>query len=173
MLRVLDTHHILSAPVFAANSSRCVGWISVGDVLRAILGWAALMDDPSPAGRVENLRRAGARLETSRVRDIARANDGSLLLAASEGISLLDVVRDGLLRGSGGCGEGVPPCHRVGVYDFEGGADLIAFGRPYITNPDLVERFTNGWPLNDFSDMSGWYSFGPEGYVDYPAYQAA
>ena len=120
MLRVLDTHHILSAPVFAANSSRCVGWISVGDVLRAILGWAALMDDPSPAGRVENLRRAGARLETSRVRDIARANDGSLLLAASEGISLLDVVRDGLLRGSGACGAGVPPCHRVGVYDFEG-----------------------------------------------------
>ena len=113
MLRVLDTHHILSAPVFAANSSRCVGWISVGDVLRAILGWAALMDDPSPAGRVENLRRAGARLETSRVRDIARANDGSLLLAASEGISLLDVVRDGLLRGSGGCGAdrrgGGPP----------------------------------------------------------------
>ena len=54
-----------------------------------------------------------------------------------------------------------------------GDADLIAFGRPYITNPDLVERFTNGWPLNDFSDMSGWYSFGPEGYVDYPAYQAA
>ena len=49
-----------------------------------------------------------------------------------------------------------------------GDCDLMAFGRPYITNPDLVERFANGWPLSDFSDMSGWYSSGPEGYVDYP-----
>jgi N-ethylmaleimide reductase len=53
-----------------------------------------------------------------------------------------------------------------------GDCDLVAFGRPYITNPDLVERFRNGWPLSDYSDMKGWYSFGPEGYADYPAYQA-
>ncbi len=53
-----------------------------------------------------------------------------------------------------------------------GDCDLVAFGRPYISNPDLVERFANGWPLSDYSDMKDWYSFGPEGYVDYPAYQA-
>jgi hypothetical protein len=29
-----------------------------------------------------------------------------------------------------------------------GAADLIAFGRLYISNPDLVERFKNNWPLN-------------------------
>ena len=29
----------------------------------------------------------------------------------------------------------------------EGHADLIAFGRPFISNPDLVQRFKNGWPL--------------------------
>ena len=29
----------------------------------------------------------------------------------------------------------------------EGDADLISFGRPFISNPDLVERFRNGWPL--------------------------
>ena len=29
----------------------------------------------------------------------------------------------------------------------EGNADLIAFGRPFISNPDLVQRFKNGWPL--------------------------
>ena len=51
-----------------------------------------------------------------------------------------------------------------------GEADLIAFGRPYISNPDLVERFTNGWPLADSTDMSGWYSFDENGYADYPAY---
>ena len=49
-----------------------------------------------------------------------------------------------------------------------GDADLIAFGRPFITNPDLVERFEKDLPLAPFDDQSHWYSFGPEGYADYP-----
>ena len=49
-----------------------------------------------------------------------------------------------------------------------GDADLIAFGRPFITNPDLVERFGKGLPLSPSDDPSHWYSFGPEGYADYP-----
>ena len=48
-----------------------------------------------------------------------------------------------------------------------GEADMVAFGRPYITNPDLLERFKNGWPLNPFEDMSLWYSSGEQGYTDY------
>ncbi|MFM8332338.1 MAG: alkene reductase [Candidatus Methylumidiphilus sp.] len=54
-----------------------------------------------------------------------------------------------------------------------GHADLIAFGRPFISNPDLVERFAHGWPLNAPADMATWYSFGPEGYADYPLFQMA
>jgi N-ethylmaleimide reductase len=50
-------------------------------------------------------------------------------------------------------------------------ADLIAFGRDFISNPDLVERFTNGWPLNLPAQVGVWYSFGPEGYIDFPTYQ--
>jgi N-ethylmaleimide reductase len=53
-----------------------------------------------------------------------------------------------------------------------GDSDLIAFGRPYIVNPDLVERFQNGWPLDTTVDMSKWYSFEAEGYTTYPMYQA-
>ncbi|MGL5033636.1 MAG: alkene reductase [Microcystaceae cyanobacterium] len=53
-----------------------------------------------------------------------------------------------------------------------GDADLIAFGRSYISNPDLVERFANNWPLNPFSEMAGWYSFEAEGYTDFLPYQA-
>ena len=49
-----------------------------------------------------------------------------------------------------------------------GDADLIAFGRPFITNPDLVARFRHGWPLEKFDDNSHWYTFGPTGYADYP-----
>lgn len=52
----------------------------------------------------------------------------------------------------------------------EGNADLIAFGRPFISNPDLVERFANGWSLNPPADMKDWYSFEPEGYIDFPTY---
>lgn len=55
----------------------------------------------------------------------------------------------------------------------DGHADLIAFGRPYITNPDLPERFKNNWPLNPAEDMSLWYTPGPEGYSDYAPYKAA
>jgi N-ethylmaleimide reductase len=54
-----------------------------------------------------------------------------------------------------------------------GDADLIAFGRPYISNPDLVERFANGWPLAADAPMDTWYSFAPKGLADWPAYQAA
>lgn len=53
-----------------------------------------------------------------------------------------------------------------------GHADLAAFGRPYISNPDLMERFKNNWPLAPFEDMSQWYTPGSEGYTDYPAYEA-
>jgi N-ethylmaleimide reductase len=48
-----------------------------------------------------------------------------------------------------------------------GHADLAAFGRPFITNPDLPERLRNNWPLNPADDMSLWYTPGAEGYTDY------
>ena len=55
----------------------------------------------------------------------------------------------------------------------EGHADLIAFGRPFISNPDLVERFRNGWPLAGPAEMSDWYApTGEKGYTDFPAYEA-
>lgn len=47
-------------------------------------------------------------------------------------------------------------------------ADLIAFGRPFISNPDLVERFRNNLPLNPEADVSTWYTpAGSEGYTDF------
>ena len=46
-------------------------------------------------------------------------------------------------------------------------ADLIAFGRPFITNPDLVERLRTGTPLAPSDDKTHWYGGGAEGYTDY------
>lgn len=49
-----------------------------------------------------------------------------------------------------------------------GKADLLAFGKDYISNPDLVERFRRNAPLNAF-DQQTFYSGEEKGYVDYPA----
>jgi len=55
-----------------------------------------------------------------------------------------------------------------------GDADLIAIGRPLISNPDYVERIANGWPLAEDAPMSAWYlSTGAKGYLDFPAFAAA
>lgn len=47
-------------------------------------------------------------------------------------------------------------------------ADLIAFGRPFIANPDLVERIRLDAPLNA-PDPATFYTPGAKGYTDYPA----
>lgn len=49
----------------------------------------------------------------------------------------------------------------------ENKADLIAFGKPFISNPDLVERLKKGAPLND-ADRTTFYGGGAKGYTDYP-----
>ncbi|MBI1249758.1 alkene reductase [bacterium] len=51
-----------------------------------------------------------------------------------------------------------------------GDADLIAYGRPFISNPDLVTRFAENAPLNPDADVAVWYSpIGAQGYTDFPA----
>jgi N-ethylmaleimide reductase len=49
-----------------------------------------------------------------------------------------------------------------------GEADLVAFGRPFIANPDLVERLRTGAPLAALNQKT-LYGGGAEGYTDYPA----
>ncbi len=51
-------------------------------------------------------------------------------------------------------------------------ADLIAFGKPFISNPDLVERLKAGAPLNE-PDKATFYGGGAKGYTDYPTLAAA
>lgn len=53
-----------------------------------------------------------------------------------------------------------------------GASDLVCFGRPYISNPDLVERFANNWPLAPDAPYETWWTKkGAEGYTDFPAYK--
>jgi N-ethylmaleimide reductase len=52
-----------------------------------------------------------------------------------------------------------------------GRGDVIVFGKPFISNPDLVERLRTNAPLAEV-DFSTLYSPGPKGYTDYPALDA-
>jgi len=54
-----------------------------------------------------------------------------------------------------------------------GQADLIAFGRPYLSNPDLVERFANRWELNPPADVKVWSAPDARGYTDFPFHSPA
>jgi len=50
-----------------------------------------------------------------------------------------------------------------------GSADLVAYGVPFLANPDLVARFKHGHPLNA-PDQATFYGGGEKGYTDYPVY---
>ncbi|TMW68967.1 hypothetical protein Poli38472_001123 [Pythium oligandrum] len=56
-----------------------------------------------------------------------------------------------------------------------GAADAVGFGRLYISNPDLAERFQNDWPLNPDASYADYWdaSKGAEGYTTFPAYTPA
>lgn len=77
----------------------------------------------------------------------------------------IDVIRSvysGTLLAVGGFSKG------TGEAAVEAGrADLIVYGRPFISNPDLVERFRLGAPLNPW-DVQTFYGGDDHGYTDYP-----
>ena len=54
----------------------------------------------------------------------------------------------------------------------DGLGHLVAFGRPFISNPDLVKRMKEDAPLQD-ADQNTFYSPGKEGYTDYPTLEKA
>lgn len=66
-----------------------------------------------------------------------------------------------------------------GGYDLEraeadlqaGFADLIAFGKPFINNPDLVNRFKQQYPLSQDLLMDLFYTADSKGYTDYPTFK--
>jgi len=68
----------------------------------------------------------------------------------------------------GNCGYDVEAAERA---ISEGLADIVAFGRPFISNPDLVERIKNKWPLDPQGhDTTYWFTPGEKGYTTFPTY---
>lgn len=52
------------------------------------------------------------------------------------------------------------------------GADLVSFGRAFIANPDLIDRFRTGAPILP-ADPDTFYQGGDTGYLDYAAHRHA
>ena len=125
--------------------------------------------------------------------DIADSNPQALFDHIVDGLSALKLVYLHVVEGATGGPRDFAPFDYASLrkrfagayianngYDFDlatkvldaGAADLIAFGKPFISNPDLVERLKTGATLNDW-DKNTFYGGGAKGYTDYPTLEAA
>ena len=104
------------------------------------------------------------------VRELSARRLGYLHLIATPGavpdatVAAVRAAFDGLLMLAGDFDR-----ERADAALAAGRADLIAFGRPFIANPDLPRRLRERLPLAAF-DGNTLYSDGAQGYADYPAY---
>jgi N-ethylmaleimide reductase len=156
---------------------------------------ARLMLEISQAVAAEVGReRTGIRISpVSPTQDISDSNPQPLFDHIVDGLNALKLIYLHVVEGSTGGPRDITPFDygslrkRFGGayianngYDFElaermlaaKAADLIAFGKPFLANPDLVERLEKGAPLNT-PDKSTFYGGGAKGYTDYPVLDAA
>jgi N-ethylmaleimide reductase len=124
--------------------------------------------------------------------DISDSNPQALYDHIVDGLAALKLVYLHVVEGATGGPRDIAPFDYAGLrkrfpgayianngYDFDlaakvleaNAADLIAFGKPFISNPDLVERLKQGAALNDW-DKNTFYGGGAKGYTDYPTLAA-
>jgi N-ethylmaleimide reductase len=120
--------------------------------------------------------------------DISDSNPQPLFDYITDHLSALKLVYLHVVEGATGGPRDIAPFDYAGLrkrfkgtyignngYDFAlaekvlaaGEADLIAFGKPFLANPDLVERLKRGAPLNE-PDKATFYGGTAKGYTDYP-----
>jgi N-ethylmaleimide reductase len=125
--------------------------------------------------------------------DVSDSNPQPLFEHIVDGLNALKLVYIHVIEGATGGPRDIAPFDYGSLrrrfsgayvanngYDFElankvlaaNAADLIAFGKPFIANPDLVERLKRGAPLN-VPDKATFYGGGAKGYTDYPALDEA
>jgi N-ethylmaleimide reductase len=155
---------------------------------------AKLMLEVSKAVTSEaGAERTGIRISpVTPANDVSDSNPQPLFDYIVDGLEALKLVYIHVIEGATGGPRDIAPFDYASLrkrftrayianngYDFElankqlaaHAADLIAFGKPFISNPDLVERLKNGAPLNGW-DKATFYGGGAKGYTDYPTLQA-
>ncbi len=155
---------------------------------------AKLMLDVSKAVAIEaGADRTGIRISpVTPANDITDSNPQALFDYIVDQLSALKLTYLHVVEGATGGPRDIAPFDYASLrkrfkqayvanngYDFAlaekvleaGAADLIAFGKPFISNPDLVERLKAGSPLNEW-DKATFYGGGAKGYTDYPTLKA-
>ena len=155
---------------------------------------AKLMLEVSKAVTAEaGAERTGIRISpVTPANDISDSNPQPLFDYIVDGLEALKLVYIHVIEGATGGPRDIAPFDYADLrkrfkrayianngYDFElaskqlaaNAADLIAFGKPFISNPDLVERLKKGAPLNEW-DKNTFYGGGAKGYIDYPTLHA-
>jgi N-ethylmaleimide reductase len=156
---------------------------------------AKLMREVSKAVTAEaGAERTGIRISpVTPANDISDSNPQPLFDYIVDGLEALKLVYIHVIEGATGGPRDIAPFDYASLrrrfkrayianngYDVElatkqlvaNAADLIAFGKPFISNPDLVERLKKGAPLNEW-DKATFYGGGAKGYTDYPTLKAA
>jgi N-ethylmaleimide reductase len=134
--------------------------------------------------------RTGLRLSpVTPVNDARDSNPAPLFRHAVEGLNHFGLAYLHMIEGATGGARDIAPSfdldaprkafrgtyivingYNLGMADAavrEGRADLVAFGRPFLANPDLVERLKTGVPLAE-ADPATFYGGDDRGYIDYP-----
>ncbi|TFW56591.1 alkene reductase [Bradyrhizobium sp. MOS001] len=155
---------------------------------------ARLMLEVSKAVAAEaGADRTGIRISpVTPANDLSDSNPQALFDHIVDGLNALKLVYLHVVEGATGGARDIAPFDYAGLrkrftgayianngYDFDlatkvldaNAADLIAFGKPFISNPDLVERLKTGATLNDW-DKNTFYGGGAKGYTDYPTLAA-
>jgi len=156
---------------------------------------ARLMLEVSKAVAAEiGAERTGIRISpVTPANDVSESNPQQLFDYIVDQLNALKLVYIHVIEGATGGPRDIAPFDYASLrkrfggaymannaYDFElatkvlaaGSADLIAFGKAFISNPDLVERLKRGAPLNEW-DKATFYGGGAKGYTDYPTLEAA
>jgi len=126
------------------------------------------MSDSDPIALFEYVAKQLNRFDLAYLHIIEPRIKGNVLVAEGQGhiaSARLRKIFTGKIIAAGGF---EPDTAEAAVRD--GDADLVAFGRYFVSNPDLPERIRLGLPLNAY-DRDTFYTFDARGYTDYPFYE--
>ena len=123
---------------------------------------ANAISDANPQETFDYVVRALNRFGLAYLHMVEGATGGSRDLAEGHSIDALRKLFDGPYMANNGYDRDLA-LEAVA----SGRADMVAYGRPYIANPDLAERLRRDAPLNQ-GDSKTYYGGGREGYTDYP-----
>jgi N-ethylmaleimide reductase len=127
------------------------------------------MGDSDPRALFDHVARQLNRFGLAYLHIIEPRVKGNVLVAEGEAPAASQHLRT-IFHGRIIAAGGFEPDTAAAIVE-KGDADLVAFGRYFVSNPDLPDRIRQGFPLSPY-DRNTFYTFEAKGYTDYPNFQA-